>query len=316
MSAPRFKVLISGATGLVGRRLVESLSVPSAFNSFNPEIYTLVRGQPKKSTEIFWDPYEMRIDIRKCEDFDAVIHLAGENIGSGEGMLAFTGRWTERKKHLIMESRRRGTQLLGQAVASLVKKPKVLVSASGVGFYGANNGAKVLTEECPNGTGFLAEVSRAWEEGTHTAAAAGVRVVNLRFGPVLAPEGGMIAKLRLPFSLGLGGVIGPGSQYLSWVAIDDAVRAIEHAVKRGEVTGPVNVVAPHPVTNQEFTAALAGALNRPAFIPMPEAVVKTVFGEMGEETLLASQNASSAKLESTGFRFNHETIEDALASIL
>jgi hypothetical protein len=243
---------------------------------------------------------------------------AGENIGSGEGFLAFTGRWTVRKKHDIMESRRRGTLLLGQALASLKQKPRVLVSASGVGFYGcrAEAAGRLLTEEDPKGSGFLADVADVWERSTDPAKAAGIRVVTLRFAPILSKDGGLVQKMYVPFNLCLGGPMGSGNQHLSWVTLPDAVRAIEHAIARPELEGAVNVAAPNPVTNAEFANKFAAALGRPATIPMPEETVKTVFGEMGEETILADQQVSSAKLQASGFRFLHTTVEEGIRAAL
>jgi len=177
---------------MVGRALVKSLSVPSAFNYFKPEVYELVRHTPKHKNEVFWDPYEMRIDLKGMDDFDAVVHLAGENVGSGDGgLLGFTGRWSDRKKHHIMESRRRGTQLLSQALSAVKHKPSVFVSASGVGYYG-NGGDTVLTEASPKGTGFLSDVADVWEEKARLAQSAGIRTVSLRFGAILSREGGAL----------------------------------------------------------------------------------------------------------------------------
>jgi uncharacterized protein (TIGR01777 family) len=189
----RMKVLVSGPSGMVGRALVASLSVPKALNHFNPEVYRLVRTPPKHDREIFWDPYEMRIDLKSLEDFDAFVHLAGENVGSGEGLLAFTGRWTMRKKHHIMESRRRGTQLIAQAISALRKKPKVFVSASGVGYYG-DGGDEILTEASPRGKGFLSDVAQVWEESCSQAVKAAVRTVNMRFGIILDKSDGVLSK--------------------------------------------------------------------------------------------------------------------------
>lgn len=344
------RVLVSGAGGMVGRALVSELSRPSAVNHFNPQVYRLVRRKPENEREVFWDPYEMRIDLKRCEGFDAVVHLAGENVGSGEGFLAFTGRWTERKKHDIMESRRRGTTLLSQAVASLRSKPRVLVSASGVGFYG-DGGEAQLTEDSPPGAGFLGEVARVWEGSTAKAAEAGVRVVNLRFGAILSRTGGVIEKLHWPFFLGGGGPIGSGRQYMSWITLGDAVRAIQHAINQcvrsgvaerppppchglpahgspldplprsralcsEELSGPVNACAPQPVRNAEFVQELASAMGRPAFVPLPEPVVNAVFGEMGRETLLVSQRAVPKKLTESGFRFLHPDIRAGVREAL
>ena len=218
------RILVTGASGMVGRHLCDALGK----SLFCKEVYSLVRRSPSHAREIWWDPAAGRIDLARCENFDAVVHLAGENVGSGEGLLAFTGRWSAHKKHAILESRRQGTQLLARTLASLRAPPRVLVSASGVGYYGLQAGA--VDESAPRGSGFLAEVAEAWEAGTAPAAAAGVRVVNLRFGVILSASGGVVEKLRLPFSLGLGGPIGPGTQWMPFVTLNDAVRAIQHAI--------------------------------------------------------------------------------------
>ena len=218
------RILITGASGMVGRHLCASLRA----SLFCKEIYTLVRRAPSHAHEIWWDPPAGRIDLARCEGFDAVVHLAGENVGSGEGALAFTGRWTERKKRDILASRQEGTGLLARTLAALRQPPRVLVSASGVGYYGVR--AEGVAEGAPRGQGFLAGVAEAWEQAAAPAAAAGVRVVNLRFGVVLAGEGSVVGKLRLPFSLGLGGPIGSGAQRMAWVALEDAGRAIQHAI--------------------------------------------------------------------------------------
>jgi uncharacterized protein (TIGR01777 family) len=238
---------------------------------------------------------------------------AGENIGSGEGYLAFTGRWTDRKKFDIMESRRRGTALLSKALASLERPPAVLVSASGVGFYG-DGGEAELTEAAPRGRGFLADVADVWESSTAPARDAGIRVVNLRFGVILSAGGGVVEKLWLPAKLGGAGPIGPGTQWVSWVALHDAVRVAQFAVASPGLSGPVNVCSPAPARNADFIRALAGALGRPAIVPLPEFAVRAVFGEMGQETLLVSQRAVPKKLEAAGFRFKYTDIRDAMAA--
>ena len=313
--APSFRVLVSGATGMVGRALTAALSTPSAENRFNPQISTLVRRAPRGPGEIFWDPVAGRIDIAALEGFDAVVHLAGENVGSGEGLLAATGRWTARKKFDILESRRRGTALLAGSLAALERKPRVLVSASGVGFYGLGCGDAPLGEGAPRGRGFLAEVAGVWEGATVRAAEAGVRVVNLRFGVVLAGSGGALAKMTPAFWLGAGGPVGSGKQWRSWIALEDAVRAVQHALACETLRGPVNACAP-PVRNAHFAAALGAAMGRPAALALPEAVVRALFGEMGEETLLASVRATPEKLLESGFFFKRPDIEGAMRSAL
>lgn len=191
MATPRFRVLVSGANGMVGRALVAALSRPSASNHFKPEVFRLVRHTPAFADEVWYNPMEQRIDLARCEGFDAVVHLAGENVGSGDGLLAFTGRWSDRKKHAIMESRRRGTQLLAQAFAAVRDKPRVIVSASGSGYYGSR-GEEVLDEGAGKGSGFLSDVAEVWEKEMAPAARAGIRVVNTRFGMVLSRDGGAL----------------------------------------------------------------------------------------------------------------------------
>jgi uncharacterized protein len=238
---------------------------------------------------------------------------AGENIGSGDGPLAFTGRWTERKKHKIMESRRRGTLLLSQALASLQVRPKVLVAASGVGFYGSA-GEAVLTESSPKGTGFLSDVADAAEANTARAKDAGIRVVSLRLGVVLSRKGGVVEKLYWPYFFGGGGPVGSGQQWMTWIELDDAVRAIRHIISKPDLVGPVNCCSPNPVRNRDFASAFGGAMGRPAIVPLPEAAVRAVFGEMGEETLLVSQRGYPKKLLESGFDFSHPEIGEALAT--
>lgn len=302
------RVLVTGASGLVGRALLASLRTPSAANGFRPQVLTLVRRAPRDASEVWWHPTEGQIDLRALEGLDAVVHLAGENVGSGEGALAALGRWSPRKKHAIVESRRRGTLLLARTLAALRAPPRVLVSASGVGYYG-DAGEAECTEARAKGAGFLADVADVWEASTAPAAEAGVRVARLRFGIVLSREGGVVQKLRWPFLLGLGGRVGSGRQWVSWVALRDAVRAIEFAIAHEALAGPVNVCSPQPARNADLMAALARALHRPALCPLPEAAVRLVFGEMGEETLLASTRALPAKLSAAGFGFALPDIE-------
>jgi len=309
------KILISGASGMVGRVLASHLRTPSALNSFKPNVATLVRHTPRSSSEIWWNPMESQIDVAALEGVEAIIHLAGENIGSGEGPLAAIGRWSDRKKHLIMESRRRGTTLLSRAIAAMRTKPKVFVSASGVGYYGSCADT-VLTEKSPKGTGFLSEVADVWESSTAMAKDAGVRVVNLRFGVILSKNGGVVEKLYWPFFFGGGGPVGSGEQYMSWIALSDAIRAIEFALSHDSLNGPVNACSPNPARNKDFMSALGSAMNRPAFVPLPEAAVNLVFGEMGTETLLGSQRAVPQMLLENGFSFKLPGIQEAMVEAL
>lgn len=304
------RVLISGATGLIGRALCVALRGTPGVS-----VATLSRGPAAASAgqAISWDPARGFIDARACDGFDAVVHLAGESIAGSGPLAPITARWGARKKHEILESRRRGTALLATTLAASRAPPRVFVCASGVGFYGTNGaGDGACTEATPQGRGFLADVSGVWEGAAAPASAAGVRVVNLRFGVVLSARGGLVAQLRPPFLACLGGRVGDGTQWLSWIALDDAVRAIRHAIACGELTGPVNACAPAPVRNADAMAALAAALHRPCLVPLPSLAVKAIFGEMGDELLLGGQRAVPEKLLTSGFVFKHPEIVDAM----
>jgi uncharacterized protein (TIGR01777 family) len=246
------------------------------------------------------------LDPRALEGTDAVVHLAGEPIPQ---------RWTAEAKRRIRESRVRGTQLIATTLAGLARPPRVLASGSAMGVYGDRAG-EVLDEDSALGRGFLAEVATAWEEAAQPAARAGVRLLTLRTGLVLSRRGGALAKLLLPFRLGAGGRIGSGRQWVSWIALDDTVGAILHAIEHPSLAGPVNVSAPEPVTNAEFTATLARVLHRPAVVPVPAFALRLAFGEMGEATLLASQRMRPRRLLESGYPFRHPTLEGALRHAL
>jgi hypothetical protein len=235
------------------------------------------------------------------------VHLAGDNIASG--------RWTAAKKASIRNSRVQGTTVLCEALAQLVKPPKVLLSASAIGYYG-DRGATTLREESPPGTGFLAEVCQAWEAATAPAVQRGIRVVYLRFGMVLSAAGGALAKMLTPFRLGLGGVVGTGKQYMSWIALDDVLGVIPHALSTETLHGPVNVVAPQAVTNQEFTTALGQVLRRPTKLPMPAFAARLLFGEMADALLLASTRVAPVRLLASGYTFHYPELEEALQHLL
>ncbi|MDT4896593.1 MAG: uncharacterized protein QOH25_1670 [Acidobacteriota bacterium] len=296
------KILVTGSTGLVGSMLVPSL------HAEGHEVVRLVRSTPQESgKEIYWNPEQGTLRAEELESFDGVVHLAGENLAEG--------RWTDEKKRRIRESRTKGTQLLSETLAKLKEKPEVLVSASAVGFYGSR-GDELLTEQSASGEDFLAEVCREWELATHAAAQSGVRVVQLRFGVILSNEGGALKKMLLPFRMGVGGKLGDGKQYLSWIAIDDAVGAIEHALVNDTMRGAVNVVAPEAATNYEFTKTLGNVLSRPTIFPVPAFAARLVFGEMADATLLASQRVEPVRLKETGFAFKYPELEGALRHIL
>jgi hypothetical protein len=268
----------------------------------------LVRSTPRPGqAEIPWNPAARSIGTPALEGFDAVVHLAGDNIASG--------RWTAAKKASIRNSRVQGTTVLCEALAQLVKPPKVLLSASAIGYYG-DRGETTLREESLPGTGFLAEVCQAWEAATAPAAQRGLRVVHLRFGMVLSPAGGALAKMLTPFRLGLGGVIGTGKQYMSWIALDDVLGAIHHALNTEALQGPVNVVAPSAVTNREFTTTLGKVLRRPTWLSLPAFAVRLMFGEMGDALLLASTRVAPARLMASGYTFQYPELEKALQHLL
>jgi uncharacterized protein len=267
----------------------------------------LVRGPTGGTDELSWSLAEGLPDDPRLQTLDGVIHLAGENIASG--------RWTEARKTEIRRSRVEGTRRLCESLARLRPMPRILVSASAIGIYG-DRGDELLTEESPSGTGFLAEVCRAWEESTGAASRAGVRVVQLRFGMILSPAGGALRKMLLPFKFGAGGRIGNGSQFMSWIALDDALGAVDHALVTGSLQGPVNAVAPAPVTNAEFTRTLARVLSRPALAPLPEFAARLAFGEMADALLLASQRVVPSRLQTAGYRFQYPELESALRHLL
>lgn len=295
------KILITGASGLVGNALTPLLE------SKGHEVLRLVRNAPASGREVRWNPSAGTIDAAALEGVDAVVHLAGENLAEG--------RWTDEKKRRIRESRVKGTRLISETLAALARKPEVLVSASAVGFYGSR-GDEVLTEQSAAGNDFLAQVCREWEEATAAAQAAGIRVVHLRFGVILSGHGGALKKMLTPFKLGVGGKLGDGRQYMSWVTLDDAASAIEHALSDQTLSGPVNVVAPRPVTNKEFTKAMGSALSRPTFFTVPAFAARLAFGEMADATLLSSQRAEPARLTASGFAFKYPEIEGALRHVL
>jgi len=262
-------------------------------------------GGAQSDTQIPWDPAQP-ISSETVSGFDAVIHLAGESI---------IGRWTAVKKEKIRESRIAGTSNLAQALANANVKPRVFISSSAIGYYG-NRGDEILKEESPAGTGFLPEVCREWEVATEAAAKAGIRTVQIRTGIVLSRAGGALAKMLTPFKLGLGGIVGSGLQWMSWIDVRDMVGAIQHIVKTDQLRGPVNLVAPTPVRNAEFTKTLASVLSRPAFFPMPAFVVKLVFGEMGETVLLGSQRVEPRQLIASGYPFQFRELQGSLKAML
>jgi len=297
------RVAVSGSTGLVGSVVATSLSVAGH------EVVRLVRRPPASGEKaVRWDPEKGGIDSAGLEGLDAIVHLAGENIASG--------RWNATRKAVIRDSRVNGTRILCETLAGLARPPKTLVCASAIGIYG-DRGEDLLTEESPPGTGFLAEVCREWEAASAPAARKGIRVVGLRIGMVLSPKGGALARMLPLFRAGLGGVIGGGRQYVSWVALDDLVGIVLHALQRGDLSGPVNAVAPRPVTNREFTEALGKALSRPTPLPVPAFALRLAVGrEMSDALLLASARVVPRRLEETGYRFRFPELPAALRHLL
>jgi uncharacterized protein (TIGR01777 family) len=295
-------VVVSGSTGLVGSALTPFLTTGGH------RVTRLVRAQTRPGyDEIRWDPIAGSVETAGLEGIDAVVHLAGENIAAR--------RWTAATKARIEESRARGTRLLCEALARLRQPPKVLVCASAIGYYG-HRGATTVDEDSAAGTGFLADVCRAWEAATAPASEAGIRVVHLRCGVVLTAAGGALAKLLLPFQLGAGGRLGSGRQYMSWIGIDDVLGAILHTVRTDTLRGAVNAVAPRAVTNLDFTKALGRVLSRPTLFPVPAAAARLVFGEMADEMLLASTRVAPTRLTATHYAFRHPELEDALRHTL
>lgn len=293
------RVAITGATGLIGRALTESLTRDGH------SVLRLTRS-PDGPTDVMFDPARRLLDATALRDIDAAVHLAGEPIAQ---------RWNSSVQRRIRESRVQGTRLVAETIASLAERPAVLVSGSAVGYYG-DRGDEVLTEESAPGSGFLAEVTVAWEGAAEAARDAGIRVVHPRMGVVLSSHGGALERMLLPFRLGLGGRVGDGRQWLSWISLDDAVRALRHAMETPALQGPANVVGPAPVTNAVFTEALGRALHRPTLIPIPKFALRAIFTEMADATLMASQRAVPEALASSGFAFTHADIDSALAAVL
>ena len=296
------KVLISGATGLIGSELAALLLKKG------DEVGRLVRAKSSApGPQVLWNPIARVVDLKGLEGYDAVVHLGGDPIAEG--------RWTLEKKNRIRESRVRGTRLLTESLARLSQKPKAFLCASAIGFYG-DRGNETLTEESRPGTGFLPEVGQQWEDACQPAAQAGIRVVNLRFGIVMSPKGGALKKMMPPFKLGLGAPLGSGEQWMSWISLPDVAGSVHHALANETLRGPVNIVAPNPVTNREFTKAFGRVLHRPTFLPMPAFAVRLLFGEMADAALLASTRVEPKKLKSAGYRFRHPELEPALRELL
>jgi len=296
------KILISGSSGLVGSSLLPFL------NDNNHEVLRLVRFQPTAENEIQWLPDQNQIDLNSAGQIDAVVHLAGESIAD---------RWNEEKKNKIRESRIKGTKLISDTISQLEQKPKVFISASAIGYYG-NRGNEILTEDSVPGDDFLARVCRDWETACLPVSDNGIRSVQLRFGVILSPSGGALAKMLPVFRLGQGGKLGHGRQYMSWVNLEDVTNIIDHVLRTDTLHGPVNVVAPNPVTNSEFTNTLGRVLRRPTIVPgfLGQLATSVLFGQMSEALLLASQRVEPTRLNDSGYNFQYQTLESALRQIL
>lgn len=296
------KVLMTGSSGLIGSALGARLA------SQGHGVTRLVRAKPAAgAAALEWDPAAGRLDAAALEGFDAVVHLAGESIASG--------RWTAARKARIRDSRIQGTRLLSERLARLMRKPAVLVCASAIGYYG-NRGEEVLGESSPAGSGFLADLCREWEAASDAAASAGIRVVNLRTGLVLSRQGGALPRMLVPFRLGVGGRIGDGRQYMSWITLDELTGVYLYALRTETLAGPVNAVTPNPVINADFTRTLGRVLRRPTLFPLPAFAARLVLGEMADELLLASARVQPARLVATGYVFRFAELENALRHVL
>ena len=293
------KVLVSGSSGLIGRAVVSSLQASGQ------QVTRLVRGSATKPEEISWDPARPVVP-ETVSGFDAVIHLAGETI---------MGRWTESKKSRIRESRVLGTRNLAEALAKAQQPPRIIISGSAIGYYG-DRGEEVLRENSAPGKGFLPDVCQEWEAATEPATKAGIRTVQLRTGVVLSKDGGALRKMLPAFRMGVGGRIGSGRQWMSWIGVRDIAGAILHILASEDLQGPVNAVSPMAVTNLEFTKTLAAMLFRPAIFPVPALAARLAFGQMADELLLASQRVEPAKLSAQGYTFQLPHLSQALAAVL
>jgi len=297
------KILVTGASGMVGSDLVSRLE------EIGHKVLKLSRKEAEESNEVKWDPKDGfdEAEFSKLEGINAVVHLAGESVANGN--------WSEEKKNKIRESRVLGTRTLVDALGRLKDPPKIFVSASAIGFYGDRDD-EILTEESEAGSGFLPDVCKEWEAEAFKAEDFGARVVVLRTGIVLSKEGGALAKMITPFSYGVGGVVGTGKQYMSWITLTDLVKLIIFLVNNDEVQGVVNATTPNPVTNEEFTKTMGKVVNRPTILPVPGFGIKLIFGEMGEKLLLEGARVLPEKLEKYGFEFEYPNLEEALKRAL
>lgn len=293
-------ILITGSTGLIGSALSEHLKKQGH------DIYPLYRNPASKKTH-YWLPEENRIHLDDDIKLDVVIHLAGENIADS--------RWSQKKKDAILDSRVKGTRLLAKTIAGLKNKPALFISGSAIGYYG-DTGDNIVDENSSRGTGFLSDIAVGWEAATQAVEDENIRTIHMRTGIVLSTKGGVLQKMLLPFKMGLGGIVGNGKQYMSWISIDDLIHIINRMINDDQLSGPYNMVAPQPVTNHTFTKALGRALHRPTVLPLPAFMVRLLFGEMGDALLLSSSRVTSTRLKSIGYTFIDNTLEHALTRLL
>lgn len=297
------KVLISGSSGLVGSNLTCYLEYQGH------QVYKLVRSVKNlDSKSIYWDPEAAILEAEELEGFDVVVHLAGENIANK--------RWTEAQKAKIKDSRIKSTRLLSYTLAELKQKPRVFISASAIGYYADRPFETLYEHSYPIDGIFISETCRQWEESAHAAREAGIRVVHPRFGIILSKEGGALSKLLLPFSLGLGGDVGSGKQFMSWISLEDVIYGLYFLINNHEVSGPVNFTSPNPATNGYFTKTLAKVLKRPALAPLPSFLAKIIFGEMADALLLASAKVKPKVLEDAGYKFSYPRLEEAFRALV
>lgn len=298
------RIAITGATGMVGSKLTVFLLAQGH------QVAVISRGASVRQSQasvIVWDPAADHMEAGQLEGFDVVIHLAGANVGEN---------WSPEYKKSILESRVGSTRLLCRTLAGLASKPKLLISASGIGFYGNHPPQDILDENSPLGEGFLADVCRQWEEETNIAAQAGIRVVRMRLGVVFSKTGGALSKMWLPFQLGIGGVLGDGRQMMSWVALDEIPYVVDHLIKTDKISGAVNVVSPQAVSNAQFTKILGQVIHRPTVLPVPGFAVRLLFGEMGQSLLLEGAHVLPRRLQESGYQFRFAGLKDALKKVI
>ena len=298
------RIAITGATGMIGSKLT------AFFLAQGHQIAVITRQssyhQPQTSV-ITWDPALNYIETGQLEGFDVIIHLAGANVGE---------YWSPEHKKSILESRVQSTKLLCESFSRLVSKPKLLISASAIGFYGNHPPQEVLDEDSPPGQGFLADVCRQWEEETNIAVQAGIRVVRMRLGVVLSRSGGALAKMWLPFQMGIGGILGNGQQVMSWIALDEIPYVVDHLIKNKEINGAVNVVSPQAVSNAQFTKILGQVMHRPTVLPVPGFAIRLLFGEMGQCLLLEGAHVIPRRLQESGYQFRFADLKSVLEKVI